>query len=99
MSLQTEDFTLIDYEGDESRGRDGWHGYFTECPNYKIHVDHILTSGNGTAILGRTTGSHVEPEVEERETIIWTAEISNNLVTEWRLYSDTEDVEKELGIR
>jgi len=94
-ALQTEDFTLIDYGGEVFRGRDGWHDYFEECPNYVIHLKHVITSGNGVAILGRTTGSHVAPEVEKRETILWTAEIRDNMVAEWRLYSDTEEVERE----
>ncbi|UCH05363.1 MAG: nuclear transport factor 2 family protein [Candidatus Thorarchaeota archaeon] len=96
MELQSEDFTLIDYEGGVYRGRSGWEDYFKECPNYKIHVDHVITSGNGVAILGRTTGSHVSPEVEERETILWTAQTRDGLVAEWRLYSDTEEVEREI---
>lgn len=96
MELQTEDFTLIDYEGEVYRGRDGWHDYFEGCPNYEIHVNHVITSGKGVAILGRTTGSHVTPEVEERETILWIAQIRDGLVEEWRLYSDTEEVEREI---
>ena len=96
MKLQTEDFTLIDYEGGVYRGRSGWHDYFEECPNYRIHVNHVITSGNGAAILGRTTGSHVSPEVETRETILWIAQIRDGLVAEWRLYSDTEEVERDI---
>jgi ketosteroid isomerase-like protein len=96
MTLQAEDFVLIDYEGEVSRGRSGWNDYFTAYPDYKIHVNHIITSGNGVAILGRTSGSHVSPEVEDRETILWTAEIRDDLVAEWRLYSDTEEIEEEI---
>ena len=97
MALQTEDFTFINYEGEVYQGRSGWNDYFTANPDYKIFVKHIITSGNGVAILGRTTGSHVAPEVEDRETILWTAEIRGDLVSKWRLYSDTKDIE--LGIQ
>jgi ketosteroid isomerase-like protein len=97
MELQTGDFTLIDYEGEVYRGRDGWRDYFEECPDYKIHVNHVVTSGQGVAILGRTTGSHVSPEVEERETILWIAKIRDGLVAEWRLYSDTAEIEREFA--
>jgi ketosteroid isomerase-like protein len=92
IALQTEDFTFIDYEGEVSKGRSGWNDYFTTYPDYKIHVNHIITSGNGVAILGRTTGSNVDPEIEDRETILWTAEIRDDLVAEWRLYSDMEEI-------
>ncbi|MFQ5822383.1 MAG: nuclear transport factor 2 family protein [Candidatus Heimdallarchaeota archaeon] len=94
IKLQTEDFTLIDMEGDVTRGRDGWHGYFSSFPQYRIHVQHVLTSGNGVAIIGKTTGSHVPPEVEEHETVLWTAEIRDGLVAEWRIYSDIEEAKK-----
>ena len=94
IELQTEDFTLIDMAGDVFRGRDGWQGYFLEYPKYKIHVHHVLTSGDGVAIIGKTTGSHVPPEVEEKETVLWTAEIRDGLVAEWRIYSDIETAKK-----
>ena len=94
VKFQTEDFTLIDMEGDIYRGQDGWQGYFSEYPKYKIHVQHVLTSGTGVAIIGKTTGSHVPPEVEAKETVLWTAEIRDGLVAEWRIYSDIEEAKK-----
>jgi limonene-1,2-epoxide hydrolase len=88
IKLQTEDFTLVDAEGGVFRGRDGWEGYFADYPEYKIHIKNILTGGNGVAIIGKTTGSQVSPEIEEKETVLWTAEIRDGLVAEWRLYTD-----------
>jgi len=94
--LQAEDFTFIDMAGDIYRGRDGWEGYFSDYPKYRIHVKHILTSGNGVAIIGTTTGSHVTPEIEEKETVLWTAEIREGLVAEWRIYSDIEEIKNKM---
>ena len=94
VKLQTEDFTLIDMAGDVFRGRDGWQDFFSSYPKYRIHVHHVLMSGNGVAIIGKTTGSHVPPEVEEKETVLWTAEIRNGLVAAWRIYSDIEEAGK-----
>ncbi len=94
IKLQTEDFTLIDMAGDAYHGRDGWQDYFSAYPKYKIHVQHVLMSGSGVAIIGKTTGSHVPPEVEEKETVLWTAKIRDGLVAEWRIYSDIERVKK-----
>ena len=88
IKLQTEDFTLVDAEGGVFRGRDGWEGYFADYPKYKILIQKVLTGGNGVAIIGKTTGSHVLPEIEEKETVLWTAEIRDGLVAEWRLYTD-----------
>ena len=92
IRLQTEDFTLIDVEGGIFRGRDGWEGYFSAYPEYKIHVQHVLTGGSGVAIIGKTTGSQVPAEIEEKETVLWTAEIRDGLVAEWRLYTDIRGV-------
>ena len=94
IKLQTEDFALIDMGGDIYRGRDGWEGYFSAYPKYKIHVQHVLTSGKGVAIIGKTTGSHLASEIEENETVLWTAEIRGGLVAEWRIYSDIEEAQQ-----
>ena len=88
IRLQTEDFTLVDAEGGVFRGRDGWEGYFADYPNYAIHIQKVLTGGSGVAIIGKTTGSQVPPEIEAKETVLWTAEIRDGLVAEWRLYTD-----------
>lgn len=49
------------------------------------------------AIIGKTTDSHIPPEVEEKETVLWTAEIQNGLVAEWRIYSDTDEIKKKMS--
>ncbi len=96
-AIQTEDIIFTDMEGDVYRGRDGWEDYFTSYPEYKIHVENLITSGNGVAIIGTTTGSHVEPEVEEKETILWTAEIRDGYVAEWRIYADVYEIRESLS--
>jgi hypothetical protein len=93
-ALQTEDFTLIDMEGEVTVGRDGWEGYFSSYPEYKIHVEKILFCGKDVAVIGKTTGSHVEPKVEVLETILWLADIKDNLVAKWQIYSDVEEAKK-----
>ncbi|HOP08730.1 MAG TPA: nuclear transport factor 2 family protein [Candidatus Methanofastidiosa archaeon] len=88
VALQAEDFTFIDVDGVLSQGKINWKGYFSAYPKYKIHILKVLTGGNGVAIIGKTTGSHVPPEIEEKETVIWTAEIRDGLIVEWRIYTD-----------
>jgi uncharacterized protein (TIGR02246 family) len=89
--LMTEDFTFVDYEGDAYAGRgqmrEGFAEYFQKFPEYKIHVHTVCRSGNDVALIGRTTGSHVGPEVEAAETVIWIAEIDGGLVSSWRIYA------------
>ena len=95
-ALQTEDFTFIDREGNVEHGRQGWSDYFSAYPEYKIHVQQVLTGSSGVAIIGQTTGSHIPPNIEEKETVLWTAEIRDGLVAQWRIYSNTEEAEKKV---
>jgi hypothetical protein len=94
IALQTENFAFIDMSGDIERGQQGWLDYFLAHPEYKIHVQHVLTGSRGVAIIGRTSGSHIPPDVEAEETVLWTAEIENGLVSEWRIYTDVEEARK-----
>ncbi len=95
-SLMTDDFTFIDYRGKVERSKDimreGFGSYFSEYPDYKIIVSKVLTGGSGVAIIGSTTGSHIPPEVEAKETVLWTAEIHDGQVAEWRIYADTDAI-------
>ena len=94
VELQSEDFTLIDMGGDVFCGRDGWEGYFSTYPKYKIHVNQVLVSGNDVAILGTTTGSHIPSELEEKETVLWTAKIRDGFVAEWQIYSNISEIKR-----
>jgi ketosteroid isomerase-like protein len=96
----TEDFIFIDMSGDlAARGRAeiGWGDYFSAYPDYKIHVSKVLRSGDAVAIVGTTTGSHVPPEIEAHETVLWTATVREGLVADWRIYSDIERVKEALA--
>jgi uncharacterized protein (TIGR02246 family) len=88
--LMTEGFTFVDYAGGVEVGRDvmreGFAEYFRCFPEYKIHVDKVLRSGNDVAIVGTTTGSHVGPEAEADETVLWVAEVEGARVASWRIY-------------
>ena len=97
-ALMTDDFVFTDYEGKIERGKElmrkGWEGYLSSFPKYKIIAQHVLIGAGGVAIIGKTTGSHLPPELEEKETVLWTAEIRDGLVAEWRIYSDSETIQK-----
>jgi limonene-1,2-epoxide hydrolase len=95
-SLTAGEYTFTDVAGDVYifRGAEAvkrsWDEYLSAYPGYKIHVHRVLVGGNGVAIIGRTTGSHVAAEIEENETVLWIAEVQDGLVAEWRIYSDHE---------
>jgi ketosteroid isomerase-like protein len=94
VTLMTEEFTMIAYERKPETGRElmreGFQGYFTDFPKYKIHVLKVARSGDDIAIIGKTTGSHIAPEIEAKETVIWIAKVEDNLVSEWRIFSDLD---------
>jgi ketosteroid isomerase-like protein len=95
--LMHPDFVFIDYQGDAYRGadrmRDGLREYFDSYPDYVVHVDKLVNSGEDSVlVIGRTTGSHIKPETEARETVVWKADIRDGLVCERRIYADTDAV-------
>lgn len=96
-SLMTEDFMMIAHNEEPDIGREimreGFQSYFTQFPEYKIHIEKVTRSGNAIAMVGKTTGSHVPPEIEKKETVVFIATIEGNLVAEWRIFSDMDDIE------
>ena len=94
VALMTEGFTMIPDQGEPEVGREvmkkGFQGYFDDFPAYKIHIDKVARSGDDVAIVGKTTGSHIPPEIEAGETVIWIAKIEGQLVAEWRIFSDMD---------
>ena len=86
-SLISEDILFTDIQGRVYQEKEFMDKYLENFPNYKIHTRHILQGGNGAAIIGKTSGSHVSPEIEEKETLVWIAEIRDGLISEWRIYS------------
>lgn len=94
-ALMTEDHTFIGYEeGDVAVGRErmkeGFAQYFEAYPEYKIHISKVTRSGKDIAIIGTTSGSQIPPEVEAKETVIWIAKMKDQLVSEWRIFTDLD---------
>jgi ketosteroid isomerase-like protein len=98
VALMTEDITMVAYEDKPEVGlellREGFRGYFSDYPEYKIHISKVTRSGNDIAMTGKTTGSHIPPEIEAQETVIWVAKIKDNLVSEWLIFSDLDHLQE-----
>jgi ketosteroid isomerase-like protein len=93
LDMMAEDFRFVGpEEGDVCEGREamgkGFREYFDECPEYRIHVSKVTRSGDSIAFVGRTTGSHIDPKIEAKETVVFIATISNGSVAQWRIFSD-----------
>lgn len=85
-AMTSPDVKFTDYGGDVYYEEEFMQNYLANYPEYRIHIDHALTGGNGVAIVGRTSGSHLAAEVEKREILVWTAEVNDGLIREWRIY-------------
>ncbi len=94
VSLMSEDFTMTVHKGEPEIGRermtDGFRGYFSDFPDYRIHVEKVARCGNEIALVGKSTGSHVPAEIEEKETVVWIARLEDDVVAEWRIFSDMD---------
>jgi hypothetical protein len=103
VELMPEDYVFIDLAGDAYEGlahmKPGWLEYFTNWPEYMIHVSEVYLVETIVILIGRTTGSHLQQprHVEIQGTLIWIAEIEDHKVKVWRLYSDTDENRKMLG--
>ncbi len=93
--LMAPDHSLEVFDEAPFVGRDenieAWHGYAGSWPSYHIYEDGIGQRGEWVAVLGHTTGSHLEmpDDEEEKLTLIWVADVVDGLVRTWRLEPDT----------
>jgi ketosteroid isomerase-like protein len=94
LMAESYTFTVFDEppEYGRARGIEGWRGYMSAFPRYVIHPREFAVDGGRVAILGTTTGSHLElPDEEEMQlTLIWLADIDDDKVAAWTLVEDTD---------
>ena len=102
--LMTEDHQLIVFDEAPVEGRDanvaGWRGYAQSWPRYVIYPTRITTQGTVVAVLGYTTGSHLElaDEDESKLTLIWVADVRDGRLASWRLIEDTAEHRREFAL-
>jgi hypothetical protein len=79
---------------------DAWRGYFTAFPRYVIYPRFMTASADRVAVLGTTTGSHLDlpDEAESKLTVIWIAEADNGSLTLWQVCADTPELRRESAI-
>jgi len=97
-ALMTEDHAFVDRDDDRHEGKDymskGWKSFFGEFPEYRNTFLRIQSVDDLVVLLGYaewTTGG-------ERDHVIWTATIRDDLVAEWRVLEDTEANRGPLGL-
>jgi ketosteroid isomerase-like protein len=98
VDLMTEDHTFISVSGKVERGRkimkEGWAEFFRLYPDYRNIFSRVESKGNTVIMVG-----HSECSEESLDgPALWTAIIKDDHVQEWRVYDDTEETRKKLGI-
>ena len=90
------DHTFIDAEGHIENKYDriitGWNDYLKTFKNYKIYIRQVYELEDSFALLGYTSGSHLNlsDEVEfHTEGKIWLARVANSKLTYWQTFSDS----------
>jgi ketosteroid isomerase-like protein len=101
--LMTEDHHLHVFDEPPVRGRtaniEAWRGYVTAFPAYVIYPHRVTEHDGEVAVLGHTTGSHLDlPDAEEaRLLVIWKARVQNGKLDSWQLVEDTAQPGQQAG--
>jgi ketosteroid isomerase-like protein len=102
--LMHAEHRLIVLDEDPPVGRDAnreaWRVYFTSFPQYVIHPRVLGAHDERVAVLGATTGSHLDlPDDEELAIgVIWLAEVDDGRLRSWRIAPDTPAMRARSGI-
>jgi len=96
-SLMTDDHTFIDNVGNKFEGKammgEGWKGYFSMFPDYKITVTQIMRSGNDALLCGIAEGTYQnrkEKEAHFKVPAAWKAIVENGKIKLWQVFADTK---------
>ncbi|MBD3192598.1 MAG: hypothetical protein GF308_18300 [Candidatus Heimdallarchaeota archaeon] len=96
--LMTKDHRFIDSSGDIVEGqekmKEAWRKFFELYPDYQNIFSEIKVQENLVIMVGHSECS----EKVLQGSAIWTAIIRDDLVAEWRVFEDTEEVRQALGL-
>ena len=99
VALMTDDHAFVDRDNGRYEGKDrmssGWRDFFDQFPAYRNTFVRVQSAEDLVAALGYaewTAGG-------ERDHVVWTATIRDDLVAEWRVLDDTETNRESLGLR
>ena len=97
--LMTDDHAFIDSANTEFRGKakalQAWRGFFEAFREYKNVFDQVEAKSDTVVILGHS----ICPNNKELAgPAIWTAKVNGAKLAEWRVYEDTLENRKRLGI-
>lgn len=92
--LMTDDHAFTDRDGTVQQSKQvmiqNWKMFFEMLPDYRNTFTRVESKENLVVILGYAYWSEKQPY----DPVIWTATIVDDLVREWRIYSDSEENRK-----
>lgn len=98
VELMTPDHTFIDSEDEIHEGREamreGWRDFFERWPDYRNVFTRIQVEGDLVVMVGYSTCSY-EPLDGPA---LWTAKVREGRLSEWRVYGDTPENRRRLGV-
>jgi len=97
--LMANDHAFIDTAGNAFIGKaaciEAWSGFFGSYPEYRNIFEAVLSRGDRATIVGHSVCPGF-PALEGPA--LWTAIASQQKLTEWRVYDDTPEERRRLGI-
>lgn len=98
-ALMTEDHSFVDTGEHAVQGlaacREAWVGFFEAFPTYRNEFASVKERNGLVVMTGRSVCTdHVDLDGPA----IWTARVVGGLVSEWRVYEDTPQVRRQLGV-
>lgn len=95
VGMMTEDHFFIDSEGERDDDmEEGWRGFFGSFPDYRNVFTRVQVEGDFVAIAGYSTCSHGPLDGPA----LWSARVRDGLVSEWRVYKDTPENRRKIGL-
>ncbi len=97
-SIIGDRLAFIDSSGHTIMGKkaclDAWEEFCRLFPDYQHVFEEIVVNGPAVTIRGHSTCS----DKRIQGPALWSARIMDGKVNEWRVYRDTEEKRKELGL-
>lgn len=97
-SLMSDDHTFIDSAYDVHEGKElmtkGWQDFFNQYPDYRNIFEKIEMKQDGVVMIGHSVCSYSPLDGPA----LWSAQIRDGQVAEWRVYLDTPETREKLGI-
>ena len=98
-ALMSEEHVFIDSSDCVHRGKAfmvaGWTDFFNRYPDYRNHFSILESRGDLVFVSGHSTCAYDPLDGPA----LWTARVEDGLVAEWRVYLDTIENRKKLGLK